>query len=97
MDREQLLADIQHPDVFWFNAGAIGAIAFSNILFDSFGGHWVILPLVWVAICYARSDRSLVLDRSLQYILAGPTFEHALSVHLLSRGQIWSLGPSYYH
>ena len=34
---------------FWFNAGAIGAIAFSNILFDSFGGHWVILPLVWVA------------------------------------------------
>jgi len=34
---------------FWFNAGAIGAIALSNILFDSFGGHWVILPLVWVA------------------------------------------------
>ncbi len=33
---------------FWFNAGAIGAIALSNILFDSFGGHWVILPLVWV-------------------------------------------------
>jgi hypothetical protein len=34
---------------FWFNAGAIGLIALSNILFDSFGGHWVILPLVWVA------------------------------------------------
>jgi hypothetical protein len=34
---------------FWFNAGAIGAIALGNILFDSFGGHWVILPLAWVA------------------------------------------------
>ncbi len=34
---------------FWFNAGAIGGIALSNILFDSVGGHWVILPLVWVA------------------------------------------------
>jgi hypothetical protein len=34
---------------FWFNAGAIGLIALGNILFDSFGGHWVILPLVWIA------------------------------------------------
>src|SRR5579859_4605886 len=34
---------------FWFNAGAIGAIAISNMLFDSLGGHWVILPLIWVA------------------------------------------------
>src|SRR5215467_14692195 len=34
---------------FWFNAGAIGAIAISNLLFDSLGGHWVILPLIWVA------------------------------------------------
>ncbi len=34
---------------FWFNTGAIVAIAISNILFDSLGGHWVILPLVWVA------------------------------------------------
>ena len=34
---------------FWFNAAAVGAIAISNILFDSLGGHWVILPLVWVA------------------------------------------------
>jgi hypothetical protein len=34
---------------FWFNAGAIGAIALSNLLFDSLGGHWVILPLIWVA------------------------------------------------
>lgn len=34
---------------FWFNAGAIGFIALSNILFDSVGGHWVVLPLVWVA------------------------------------------------
>ncbi len=34
---------------FWFNAGAIIAIATSNLLFDSLGGHWVILPILWVA------------------------------------------------
>src|SRR5215471_18588948 len=34
---------------FWFNAGAIGAIAISNLLFDSLGGHWVILPLIFLA------------------------------------------------
>jgi hypothetical protein len=34
---------------FWFNAGALGLIALSNVLFDSLGGHWVILPLVWIA------------------------------------------------
>lgn len=34
---------------FWFNAGAIAAIAISNLLFDSLGGHWVILPILWVA------------------------------------------------
>ena len=34
---------------YWFNAGAIAAIAVSNLLFDSLGGHWVILPLIWVA------------------------------------------------
>jgi hypothetical protein len=33
---------------FWFNAGAIAAVTASNVLFDSLGGHWVILPLVWV-------------------------------------------------
>src|SRR5260370_5413414 len=34
---------------FWFNAALLGAIAVSNMLLDSFGGHWVILPLIWVA------------------------------------------------
>src|SRR6266702_7835837 len=34
---------------FWFNAGAIAAIAISNLLFDSLGGHWVILPLIFLA------------------------------------------------
>jgi hypothetical protein len=34
---------------FWFNAAALGAIATSNMLFDSLGGHWVILPLIWLA------------------------------------------------
>lgn len=34
---------------FWFNAGAIAGIAASNLLFDAFGGHLVILPLFWVS------------------------------------------------
>lgn len=34
---------------FWFNAVAVCGIAICNILFDSLGGHWVILPLVWIA------------------------------------------------
>jgi hypothetical protein len=33
---------------FWFNAGAIAALATSNLLFDSLGGHWVILPLIFL-------------------------------------------------
>jgi len=33
---------------FWFNAAFIVAIVVSNMLFDSFGGHWVILPLIFV-------------------------------------------------
>ena len=32
---------------FWFNAGAIVAIAGSNLLYDLFGGHWIILALIW--------------------------------------------------
>ena len=27
---------------FWFNAGAVLAIAVSNVLYDLVGGHWVI-------------------------------------------------------
>jgi hypothetical protein len=34
---------------FWFNAAFIGAIAITNVLFDTLGGHWVILPLIFVA------------------------------------------------
>lgn len=34
---------------FWFNAAALAAIAASNVLFDTLGGHWVLLPLIWVA------------------------------------------------
>src|SRR5215469_4927820 len=34
---------------FWFNAGAIAAVAVSNVMFDALGGHWVVLPLIWVA------------------------------------------------
>ena len=32
---------------FWFNSGAVAAIAASNLLYDLFGGHWIILALVW--------------------------------------------------
>jgi hypothetical protein len=34
---------------FWFNAAFIAAVAVSNLLFDRLGGHWVILPLIFVA------------------------------------------------
>jgi hypothetical protein len=34
---------------FWFNAGAIAAIAICNLLFDSLGSHWVVLPLIFLA------------------------------------------------
>jgi hypothetical protein len=34
---------------FWFDAAFIGSVAVSNILYDSFGGHWVILPIIFVA------------------------------------------------
>lgn len=34
---------------FWFNAAFIAAIAVSNVLYESFGGHWVILPLIGLA------------------------------------------------
>lgn len=34
---------------FWFNAAFLAAIAASNVLFDSLGGHWVILPLIFIA------------------------------------------------
>lgn len=32
---------------FWFNGGAVVAIAASNLLYDLFGGHWIILALTW--------------------------------------------------
>ena len=32
---------------FWFNSGAVVAIACSNLLYDLLGGHWAILVLVW--------------------------------------------------
>jgi hypothetical protein len=34
---------------FWFNAAFIAAIAVCNVLFDSLGGHWVILPIIFIA------------------------------------------------
>jgi hypothetical protein len=66
---------------FWFNAGAIAAVAFSNVMFDALGGHWIILPLIWVAgfVTHAatfhlywtirRNDYSPGLATSLLYIV----------------------------
>jgi hypothetical protein len=34
---------------FWFNAAFIVAIAVSNLLFDNYGGHWVVLPIIFIA------------------------------------------------
>jgi hypothetical protein len=39
----------KHEDVLLVQRRFIGAIAASNVLFDSFGGHWIILPLIFVA------------------------------------------------
>jgi hypothetical protein len=33
---------------FWFNAAAIALIAAGNLIFDLFGGHFVIVPLFWL-------------------------------------------------
>ena len=34
---------------FWFNGAAVLGIAGSNLLYDLFGGHWIILALVWAS------------------------------------------------
>jgi hypothetical protein len=43
---------------FWFNAAFLTAIAASTALFDFLGGHWVILPLIFVArfVTHALTD-----------------------------------------
>lgn len=33
---------------FWFNVAVVIAIGASNVLFDLFGGHLVVLPLFWI-------------------------------------------------
>src|SRR5437764_15358890 len=98
----QLIADNFWPTYgtrmfFWFNAGAIGAIATSNILFDSLGGHWVILPLIWVAgfVTHAatvhlywtirRNTYSPGLLTSLLYVIVFYLwFRYVLSPHLIT-------------
>ncbi len=60
---------------FWFNGGAVCAIAISNLLYDLFGGHWVILALIWpfgfalhgltVHLFWTGSDQRDVLDHGL--------------------------------
>jgi hypothetical protein len=32
---------------FWFNTGAVLLTFLSCLLYDTFGGHWVIFPLAW--------------------------------------------------
>jgi hypothetical protein len=81
---------------FWFNAGAIGGIGLSNILFDSVGGHWVILPLVWVA-GFATHALTVHLYWTIRRNTYSPrpALEHTLYRHLLPFGQIWLLRSSY--
>jgi hypothetical protein len=33
---------------FWFNAAFLVAVAAGNVLYDCFGGHWVIAPLIFI-------------------------------------------------
>jgi hypothetical protein len=34
---------------FWFNAAFIAAISLGNLLFEALGGHWIILPIIFIA------------------------------------------------
>jgi hypothetical protein len=63
---------------FWFNAGAIAGIAASNLLFDSLGGHWVILPLIWVAGFVTH-----VVSVHLYWTIRGNTYSPGLLTSLL--------------
>jgi hypothetical protein len=79
---------------FWFNAGAVGAIVASSVLFDSLGGHWVILPIMWFAgfVTHAFTFQS-VLGDSTEHLLARSGHESAVRHHLLSADQIWRRRP----
>jgi len=83
---------------FWFNAGAIVAVATSNVLFDTLGGHWVILPLIWAAgfVTHAitfhlywtirRNDYSPGLVTSLLYVMVFYlVIRDGVAGHLISR------------
>jgi hypothetical protein len=74
---------------FLFNAAFLAAIAANNILFDTFGGHWVIIPIVFIA-GFATHALTLhfILDHSPQHLLAGLGHELVVSDGLLSLGKI---------
>ena len=88
---------------FWFNTGAIGAIVVSNLLFDLFGGHFVILPLFWIAgfavhgvtvhIFWTARQRSYSpgLVTSLPYwVLAYLTTRYGYAAGLISGQDFWT-------
>lgn len=76
---------------FWFNAVALGFIAASNVFFDTLGGHWVILPLLWGAGSVTHTFTGhLYWTIRPEHLFTGPGFEHTLSRHFLSHDQIWS-------
>jgi hypothetical protein len=88
---------------FWFNAGAIVAIAASNVLFDLFGGHYVVLPLFWifgfalhgvtVHIFWTISQRSYspgLVTSVLYWIIAYLMARYAYAAGLVSSVDFWT-------
>jgi hypothetical protein len=87
---------------FWFNLGAIVGIGASNVLFDLFGGHFVVLPLFWifgfavhgvtVHIFWTVRQRDYspgLLTSVLYWIVAYLTVRYAFGAGLISAVDFW--------
>jgi len=83
---------------FWFNTCVILVIILSIVLYEQFGGHWVILPLFWTferafhvitvhlwwSIRYKEYSPGLVTG-ILFWILVGFVVRHGLTADLIRR------------
>lgn len=87
---------------FWFNLGAILAITASNSLFDTFGGHFIVLPIFWISgfavhgvtvhIFWTVRQRDYspgLLTSILYWIVAYLTVRYAFGPGLISASDFW--------
>ena len=88
---------------FWFNFGAIVGIVSSNVLFDVFRGHFIVLPLFWifgfavhgvtVHIFWTVRQRDYspgLLTSILYWIVAYLTVRYAFGAGLISGVDFWT-------